>query len=105
MLAFVERCRALLISAVVQQVLLSPSFEVAQQVWAQRGITLNVKTRRRLCEGLAKRRMATRGAVSLTGNETLKGLTLVIGINGGRMRERRRTRGGRPQGQKRQGYH
>lgn len=104
-LGFIERCSAMLISDVVQLVLLSPSFEVAHRVLAQRGIELQVKTLRRLCQGLAQRGLAERGPVSFEGTETLRGLTPIIGIDGGRMRERRAKRGRKPKGQKRQGYH
>lgn len=104
-LGFIERCSAGLVSEVVQQAVLSPSFEVARQVLAQRGIRLNVKTIRRLCHGLASHGASERGAVSLSGHEDLSGRTLVIGIDGGRMRERRRKRGRKPNGAKRHGYH
>lgn len=104
-LGFIDRCSAGLVSDVVQQAVLSPSFEVARQVLAQRGLALNVKTIRRLCQELARRGIDERGVVSLAGHEDLRGRTLVIGIDGGRMRERRRKRGPKPKGAKRQGYH
>jgi hypothetical protein len=46
-----------------------------------------------------------RGTISLSGTEALNGRTLVIGIDGGRLRERRKKRGRKKAGQKRQGYH
>jgi hypothetical protein len=102
---FIDRCSPGLLSDVVQQAVLSPSFEVARQVLAQRGLVLNIKTLRRLCQSLARRGLDERGVVSLADHEDLTGRTLVIGIDGGRMRERRRKRGRKPKDAKRQGYH
>ena len=48
-----------------------------------------------------KRNCSTRGE----GREALAGRTLVIEIDGGRLRERRPKRGRKKAGQKRQGYH
>lgn len=104
-LGFIERASAGLVSEVVERALLSPSFEVACTVLARRGIELDVKTVRRLCQALGQRGLAVRGAVSLNGAESLTGLTLVIGMDGGRLRERRPKRGRRPAEQKRPGYH
>jgi hypothetical protein len=84
---------------------LSPSLEVAQEMLVGRGVTLDVKTIRRMCSELGGLGIAGRGQISLSGNEDLAGYTLVIGIDGGRLRERRRKRGRKKEGQKRQGYH
>jgi hypothetical protein len=54
-LGFVGRCSARLVSEVVQNAVLCPSLEVAREVLARRGIELDVKTLRRLCEQLGKR--------------------------------------------------
>ena len=105
MLGFVGRCSAGLVSEVVQLAVLCPSFEVAHQVLARRGIALDVKTLRRLCRELGKKGVSHRGSISLSGTEELSGQTLVIGIDGGRVRERRAKRGRRKAAQKRQGYH
>ncbi len=104
-LGIIERCSPVLLSEVVELALLSPSFEVARGVLSRRGLELNVKTLRRLCQVLGARGLTERGRVSLEGTETLEGRTLVIGIDGGRLRERRRNRGRKAAGQKRQGYH
>jgi hypothetical protein len=104
-LGFVGRCSAGLVSEVVQLAVLCPSFEVAHQVLARRGIALDVKTLRRLCGELGKKGLGHRGSISLSGTEELSGQTLVIGIDGGRVRERRAKRGRRKAAQKRQGYH
>lgn len=102
---FLKRCSRQLISAVTEAALLCPSLAVAQQMLARRAITLDVKTLRRLCQELGEAGLKRRGAVSLAGTEDLTGGTLVIGIDGGRLRERRRKRGRKPAKLKRQGYH
>ena len=104
-LGFMGRCSARLVSEVVELALLCPSLEVAHRVLARRGIGLDVKTLRRLCADLGERGLRQRGTLSLRGSEELSGRTLVIGIDGGRLRERRRKRGRKKAGQKRQGYH
>ena len=92
-LGFVGRCSARLVSEVVQNALLCPSLEVAREVLARRGMELDVKTLARLCGQLGERGLALRGQASLSGIERLAGHTLVIGVDGGRLRERRRKRG------------
>lgn len=104
-LGFLRRWSRRLVSEVVQAALLCPSFEVAHAVLERRGLKLDVKTIRTLCRELAERGRWFRGAISLTGTEQLVGQTLVIGIDGGRLRERRRKRGRKKTDQKRQGYH
>lgn len=92
------------ISFVAQMGLLCPSLSVAQEVMAEQGIKIDVKTIRRCCRVLGEKAMQWRGQVSLDGGESLSGNTLVIGIDGGRLRTRRRKRGRRKVGQKRQGF-
>ena len=104
-LGFIGHYSVGLVSEVVELALLCPSLAVAQTVLARRGLKLDVKTVRRLCGELGQRGLALRGAVSLDGNEALAGRTLVIGIDGGRLRERRPKRGRKKAGHKRQGYH
>ncbi len=104
-LGFVRRWSSRLVSEVAQAALLCPSLEVAHAVLKRRGLALNVKTIRAMCRALAERGREFRGTISLTGSEELAGHTLVIGIDGGRLRERRPKRGRKKAGQKRQGYH
>ena len=104
-LGFVDRCSAGLISEVVQMGLLCPSLEVAREVLNRGGMVLDIKTIRRLCARLGERGLSARGEISLSGTENMTGQTLVIGIDGGRLRERRRKRGRKKAGQRRQGYH
>ncbi len=102
---FVSRCGRGLLSTVAEAALLCPSLAVAQQMLARRSIELNVKTIRRLCREPGEAGPGRRGEVSLQGEETLSGRTLVIGIDGGRLRERRRKRGRKPAKLERRGYH
>lgn len=104
-LGFLRRWSSRLVSEVAQAALLCPSLEVAHTVLKRRGLALNVKTIRAMCRALAERGRKFRGKISLTGSEELAGHTLVIGIDGGRLRERRPKRGRKKAGQKRQGYH
>jgi hypothetical protein len=104
-LGFLRRCSSRLVTEVAQAALLCPSFEVARAVLERRGLRLDVKTLRGLCRVLFEQGRWFRGKISLTGTEQLAGQTLVIGIDGGRLRERRRKRGRKKAGQKRQGYH
>ncbi len=104
-LGFIGRASSGLVGEVVQAALPCPSLAVAHEVLARRGLDLDVKTIRRYCRELGRRGTARRGAVSLTGDEALEGGTLVIGIDGGRVRERRRKRGRRKAGAKRGGFH
>lgn len=103
-LGFVGRCSAVLVSEVVQTAVLCPSFEVARTVLKRRGVALDIKTVRRLCGQLGERGLWLRGGVSLANDKDFIGHTLVIGIDGGRLRERRRKRT-KAAGQKRHGYH
>jgi hypothetical protein len=95
-LGFLRRCSPRLISEVAQAALLCPSFEVAHAVLKRRGLRLNVKTLRCLCRVLFEQGRWFRGKISLAGTEELAGQTLVIGIDGGRLRERHRKRSRRP---------
>ena len=104
-LGFIGHYSLNLVSEVVERAVLCPSLAVAQTVLARRGLALDVKTVRRLCGELGQRGIALRGEVSVDGHEVLAGRTLVIGIDGGRLRERRPKRGRKKVGQKRQGYH
>lgn len=93
------------LSFVTQMGLLCPSFEVAQAILEEQGVSLDVKTIRRYCRVLGEQGLSMRGKVSLDGSEDLSGATVVIGIDGGRLRTRRRKRGRRPAALKRQGFH
>lgn len=104
-LGFISRCTALLGSAVTQAALFCPSFEIARRTLKSNGIDLNAKTVRRIAMDVGEAAMGQRGRVSLSAADDVDGKTVLICIDGGRLRERRPKRGRKPAGQKRQGYH
>jgi hypothetical protein len=104
-LGFVNRGSPKFVSDIVKLAVLCPSFELANEVLRDRGIALNVKTIRRYCRDLGKVGLVHRGKISLADDTAIAGQTLVIGLDGGRLRERRPKRGRRKQGARRQGYH
>lgn len=88
----------------MQMALLCPSLETAKAVLDEQGVQINIKTLRRYCRLAGDRGMEWRGIISLDGAEKLDGVTVVVGIDGGRLRERRRKLGRWKKGQKRQGF-
>jgi len=92
------------LSKTIQMSLLCPSLETARAVLDEQGIQINVKTLRRYCKLTGERGMEWRGLVSLDGTEELDGVTVVVGIDGGRLRERRGKLGRWKKGQKRRGF-
>lgn len=104
-LGFIERASANLASNVIQMAILCPSFKIAQQVLHEQGIKLDVKTMQRFCKKLSNEAMLNRGAVSFDEAIDLHELTVLICVDGGRLRQRKRKRGRKPASLKRQGYH
>ncbi len=104
-LGFISRGSGKFVSWVVKMALLVPSYAIAREVLLDRGITLAVNTIRRFCRELGRIGMARRGAISFDGQENLSGATLVIEVDGGRLRIRRTKRGKKKSHQTRQGYH
>ena len=104
-LGFIGHASPGLLSDVLQMALLCPSYDVACTVLKGRGIKLDVKAIRRLCSLAGTLDNRLRGRIALSGEEDLRGLTLVISIDGGRLRERKRKRGRKAERLKRQGYH
>ena len=88
----------------MKMALLCPSFAVAHEVLSSRGMEVDVKTLRRLCRLLGVVGLEHRGAISLESGEDVSGKTVVIGIDGGRLRTRRKKRGRRAVGLKRSGF-
>jgi len=104
-LGFINKCSTLLGSAVVQAALLCPSFEIARSNLKSHAIDLNVKTIHRISTDLAEEAMAQRSRISIGPSDCADGKTVLICIDGGRLRERRAKRGRKRKGQKRQGFH
>ncbi len=105
-LGFIERTSANLASNVIQLAILCPSFEIARKVLHEQSIVLDVKTVQRLCKKFGNGAMARRGEISFDRHFLdLKELTVLICMDGGRLRQRKRKRGRKPDSLKRQGYH
>ncbi|SEH05892.1 hypothetical protein [Candidatus Venteria ishoeyi] len=102
---FVGRVSPCLLSDALQMSLLCPSYEVACTVLKGRGIRLDVKTLRRLCALAGTHETNLRTCISLSGEENLHSYTMVVSVDGGRLRERKRKRGRKAKKLKRQGYH
>jgi hypothetical protein len=103
-LGFIGHSSAWFVSEVVKMALLCPSFVIAKEVLTGRGIELDVKAVRRLCRELGLIGLEGRGQISLADREELQGYTLVIGIDGGRLRERIAKEGPKKRGEKGPGY-
>ncbi len=104
-LGFVSRCSTLLGSVVSQAALLCPSFEIARQNLKSHAINLNVKTIHRIVMEMGKSAMPHRGRISLSDTDGAEGKTVLVCIDGGRLRERRPKRGRKSADRKRQGYY
>lgn len=105
-LGFIERTSANLASNAIQLAILCPSFEIARKVLHEQGIALDIKTIQRLCKKFGQGAMKNRGEISFDSHLLdLKELTVLICMDGGRLRQRRRKRGRKPDSLKRQGYH
>lgn len=105
LLGFVSRGSGTLVSWVVKMALLMPSYAIAREVLLDHRVALAVNTIRRWCREVGRLGLGHRGRMSLTGQETFTGATLVIEIDGGRIRLRRKKRGKKSSQHKRQGYH
>jgi hypothetical protein len=104
-LGFIERVSANLASNVMQLAILCPSFHIAGKVLREQGILLDVKTIQRLCRKFGQGAMRNRGEISFKSNGLdLKDITVLICMDGGRLRQRKRKKGRRPAALKRQGY-
>lgn len=104
-LGLIQRHSPSLVSHVVESALLCPSMVVAETLLSRRGIEMDDKTIRQLCQVVGQRALPHRGRICLDGTESVKGRTVLIGVDGGRIRERARKRGRKPKGHKRQGFH
>lgn len=104
-MGFFDRCSMVLASTVVQSALLCPSFELSRKTLASSGIGLDVKTIRRLSVDMGQHAIKDRHRIALSADDQVKGRTLLVCIDGGRLRERTAKKGRRPTSLKRQGYH
>jgi hypothetical protein len=104
-LGFLSHGSGKFVSWVVKMAVLMPSYEIAREALQDRGVSLAVNTIRRYCRELGRLGITHRGRVSLNGQEDLTGATLVIEVDGGRLRLRKSKRGRKKAQHTRQGYH
>ena len=93
-----------LASEICKMALLSPSEDMAVRLLSDRGVVINVKTLRKIVRDVGQIGLACRGFISVDQKQTTNSGTLVIGIDGGRLRERRTKPGRKKQDMQRQGY-
>ena len=71
----------------------------------EQGISLDVKTIQRLCRTFGQEAMQNRGDISFKSNDLdFKDITVLICMDGGRLRQHKRKKGRKPAKLKRQGY-
>ncbi len=104
-MGFVGLYSPYIVQEIVSTSLSCPSFSVASEVLKGRAINLCVSTIEKICINMAKVGMESRGKISLSGTEDLSGSTLVVGVDGGRLRIRKTKRGKKKKGAKQQGYY
>ena len=93
-----------LASEICKMALLSPSEDMAVRLLSDKGININVKTLRKIIRDVGQTGLSRRGVISVDQKQTTPSGTLVIGIDGGRLRERQTKPGRKKQDQERQGY-
>jgi hypothetical protein len=105
-LGIFERCSPVLASRAAQLVALCGSFAEARSLLALHGVDLNVKTLANLVYRFAARarRSLRQSDYQLPGQPRVRGLRLVVALDGGRARLRR-NKAGKPRKSGRHGYH
>jgi hypothetical protein len=94
-----------LASEICKMAILSPSIELAGRLLSERGVIIDEKTIRNVVRDVGQIGLANRGSISIGNNEQIEGGTLIIGADGGRIRERKDKKGRRKKGQKIKSYH
>jgi len=93
-----------LASEICTMALLSPSEDMAVRLLSDRGIVINAKTLRKIVRDVGQIGLSRRGIISVDPKQSTTSGTLVLGIDGGRIRERQVKPGRKKQEMKRQGY-
>ncbi len=103
-LGIIKQISPALIEMCVSMAVLCPSFEVAANALRGLGITMNEHLLQNITQRFAKIAKCVR--IECHDDEVWQkpGLKILICVDGGRIRERRKKRGKRKSGQKRQGY-
>lgn len=105
LLGFMDKYSLNFVDIIAQMSILCPSAEIASECLSLRNISVDAKTIIKFTKKLGLAGIERRGEISFSGEENYDGKTLVIGIDGGRIRERKKKRGKKKQGLKQQGYH
>lgn len=105
LMGFINKCSLNIADEICKMAILCPSIDLAKKLLEDRGIVINEKTIRKICRNVGNIGLSKRGYISADTSESFEGVTLVIGIDGGRIREREKKRGKKKDGQTRQGYH
>lgn len=105
-MGFISRFSPGLVNEICTTSVIAPSEQMAVDLLEQKGIELDIKTLRNTCRDVFNISSSFRGGISFAEHgEQFTDLTLVVGIDGGRIRTRKTKRGRKKKGQKRQSYH
>ena len=104
-IGMVSRFSGNLASEICKMAILCPSTDLATRLLLERGIKINEKTLSKIVRDVGQIGLEKRGSISIGSNEKIDGATLVIGTDGGRLRERRNKKGRRKKDQKIKSYH
>jgi len=105
LLGIIKRISPALIEICVSMAVLCPSFEVAANALRGLGIAVNEHLLQNITIRFAELAKNVRIECNCDGIWQKPGIKILICVDGGRTRERRKKRGKRKKGQKRQGYH
>lgn len=105
MLGIIKRVSPALIEICVSMAVLCPSFEVAANALRNFGVEMNQNHLQNLTQRFADLAMSVRCDCHAEEIWKKPGIKILICVDGGRFRERRKKRGKRKDDQKRQGYH
>ena len=103
-MGFIQTYSMNIVDEICKMAILCPSIEMARKLLEDSGVLIDEKTIRRIVRDVGIIGLSNRGYVSVDASELTEDKTLVIGIDGGRLRERKKKRGKKKEGQKRQGY-
>jgi hypothetical protein len=93
-----------LASEICTMAVLAPSEDMAVKLLSERGIVINNKALRKVVRDVGQIGLSYRGKISIDPQQITSANTLVIGVDGGRIRERQVKKGRKKLEQKRQGY-
>ena len=105
-----DRCTPALRARIAREVTAGPSMEVARERLVDRGCSLDIKSVQRISESFAEDALALRRATmngdapSCIDDESMDGARVLVCIDGGRIRTRKKKRGRLKQDKHRHGY-